>query len=181
MQRNDFLYQAFYCEENIWQLCQLDVFRGSYAVVIASQGDTFPMFCQRAAPDPATPLLWDYHVVLLTEAPHRIVDFDTTLPFCSPVENYFQQSFADESQLYAQYIPYFRLIPARTFAEKFCSDRSHMKTANGWQAEPPPWPQIGSGASNLQQLLDPSMTGIGEVLSCGAMLERFGSAGSTRR
>jgi hypothetical protein len=174
MQRSDFLYQPFYCEENIWQLCQQDAFHGSHAIFISARGDTFPMLCQQASFEPAVPLLWDYHVVLLTAAPHRIVDFDTTLPFCSDIGTYFRRSFIDEQQLPPEHIPYFRIVPAAVFAEQFRSDRSHMKTATGWHAEPPPWPQIGAGGSNLLQIIDPDSTVMGEVLRYAQVLARFG-------
>lgn len=46
------------------------------------------------------PLLWDYHVVLLWHAApdaRYILDFDTTLAFCTPIADYFRQAFLDES------------------------------------------------------------------------------------
>ena len=174
LKREDFLYQAYYCEENIWHLCRSEPFKNSSVVFIASTGDAFPMLKQRAMPDSSRPVYWDYHVVLLVNADTSlIIDFDTTLPFVSEINAYFTQSFIDTTKLADNQKPLFRVVPACDFVDLFSSDRSHMKTADGWLAPPPNWPLIENGVSNLSIFIDMKNTGIGEVLDYETMLARF--------
>ena len=174
LRREDYLYQAYYCEENIWHLCQCDIFENSSVVFIASSGDDFPMLKQRAMATSSKPVYWDYHVVLLVDAKTSlIVDFDTSLPFINEIGAYFSLSFLDNTKLADNQKPLFRVVPACDFVELFSSDRRHMKTADGWLAPPPSWPLIENGASNLSDFIDMNNTGIGEVLDYETMLARF--------
>lgn len=171
LKREDFFYQPYYCEENIWQLCQYQQFKNSYVIFIASKGDVFPMLNQRATGHPLKPVFWDYHVVLLAQdEKNQILDFDTYLPFSTEVADYFRNSFMDNALLSADEQPWFRVVPAEEYTAMFASDRSHMKTASGWQAPPPSWPPIGNGAHNLSSFTDMNNSAIGEVLSFDAML-----------
>lgn len=171
-QREHYLYQAYYCEENIWQLCQRPEFIHSEAVVIAALGDCFPILQQRAATAPYLPVLWDYHVVLLwhTGDGDYIIDFDTILPFCTPLADYVQQSFFDERRLHANLRPWFRVIPAQQYATRLQSDRRHMKSAAGWLAEPPAWSPISDNASNLQQFINMKDHNYGQIMSATQLL-----------
>ena len=172
--RENFAYQAAYCEENIWHLCQQNHFQNSYVVFIFSKGDAFPMLNQRAAGDPKLPIFWDYHVVLLvTSENNQIIDFDTTLPFKTNIESYFSKSFVNESLLSDQEIPLFRLVPSDEFAVLFSSDRSHMKTATGWLSPPPSWSIIGKTETNLARFIQAKENQFGELLTYDAMLKRF--------
>mgnify|MGYP000214469078 FL=1 len=172
--REDFSYQAAYCEENIWHLCQQTSLQNSYVVFILSQGDAFPMLNQRASQDPSLPIFWDYHVVLLVIADtSQIYDFDTMLPFNTDIETYFSHSFVAENLLAAHEIPRFRLVPSGEYVELFSSDRSHMKTPNGWLAPPPSWPLIGRSATNLSDYIQSTDNSFGELLTYQAVLERF--------
>ena len=172
--REDFAYQAAYCEENIWHLCQQNHFQNSYVVFIFSKGDAFPMLNQGASGASGTPIFWDYHVVLLvmTENNH-IVDFDTTLEFMTDIGSYFSQSFVNESFLSDQEIPLFRLVPSDEFVRLFSSDRRHMKTATGWLAPPPNWSTIGDVGTNLAAFIQADDNQFGELLTYDAMLSRF--------
>ena len=172
--REDFTYQAAYCEENIWHLCQQNQFQNSYVVFIFSKGDAFPMLSQRASGHPTLPIFWDYHVVLLvTSENNQILDFDTTLAFNTDIEPYFSASFVDESLLSDKEIPLFRLVPSGEFARAFSSDRSHMKTATGWLSPPPRWPIIGNVGTNLARFIQANDNPLGELLTYDAMLSRF--------
>lgn len=174
LKREDFLYQSYYCEENIWQLCQDEQFKSGHVIFIASKGEVFPMLNQRETAHPLKPVFWDYHVVLLVpDEKNQILDFDTTLTFSSEVETYFSHSFIDNNLLAAGERPWFRVLSIGEYKAKFSSDRSHMKTASGWQAPPPPWPLIGNGAHNLPSFTDMNNSTMGEVLSFDAMLARF--------
>ena len=174
LKREDFPYQPYYCEENIWQLCQHEQFKNSLVVFIASKGDTFPMLNQRAMKDPAIPILWDYHVILIAQADrYQVLDFDTTLPFPVDIKTYLSQSFIDNALLDDALRPWFKIVPAGEYVASFCSDRRHMKTEEGWLAPPPDWPTIGRG-HNLSRYTDMTDTDFGEVLDYNALLTRFG-------
>lgn len=174
LKREDFLYQPYFCEENIWQLCQHEQFKESHVIFIASKGYDFPMLSQRVMTHPLKPIFWDYHVVLLArDEKNQILDFDTTLAFSSDIDIYFSRSFVDNNLLAASERPWFRVVPAVEYTAMFCSDRRHMKTASGWQAPPPSWPPIGKGAHNLSSFTDMNESSIGEVLSFEAMSSRF--------
>jgi hypothetical protein len=172
--REDFAYQAAFCEENIWHLCQQNDLQNSYVVFIFSEGDEFPMLNQRASGHPALPIFWDYHVVLLVMAEsNQIFDFDTRLPFHTDIEAYFADSFIDERFLSNQETPLFRLVPADEFTKSFSSDRRHMQTPTGWHAPPPNWPTIGNMGSNLADFIHTEDNHMGELLNADAMLSRF--------
>ncbi|MDH5388699.1 MAG: protein N-terminal glutamine amidohydrolase [Gammaproteobacteria bacterium] len=174
LKREDFLYQPYYCEENIWHLCQHEQFKNSHVIVIASKGDSFPMLNQRDMENHLTPVLWDYHVILLAEEDTKqILDFDTSLPFNNDIETYFSNSFIDNDLLNADEKPLLRVMPASEYVMSFSSDRRHMKTESGWIAPPPVWPLIGNSVHNLPDFLDMSNNDIGDVLTIDEMLERF--------
>ena len=125
----------------------------------------------------SSPILWDYHVVLLVEAEtNQILDFDTTLPFCTDVQTYFSQSFISDEVLEVEYRPWFRIIPTGEYVELFSSNRSHMKTESGWLAPPPAWPLIGKSVNNLSEFINMNKSGIGAVLSTDELLARFQEA-----
>ena len=172
--REDFTYQAAYCEENIWHLCQQNQFQNSYVVFIFSKGDAFPMLSQRASGHPTLPIFWDYHVVLLvTSENNQILDFDTTLAFNTDIDFYFKESFINQSILSDKETPLFRLVPADEFASSFSSDRSHMKTPSGWLSPPPNWPIIGNKGTNLERFIQAKNNQFGELLTYDALLSRF--------
>ena len=172
--RTDFLYQPYYCEENIWHLCQNKQLKNSHVIFIASRGDSFPMLNQRVMKDPLIPILWDYHVILLVHSEtNQILDFDTTLPFGVDVDTYFRHSFLDSALLGSDEAPLFKVITASKFTATFSSDRSHMKTESGWLAPQPDWPRIANFTSNFSSFIDMTNSDIGEVLTYDEVLARF--------
>lgn len=176
-EREHYRYQPSYCEENIWHLCQQPEFQHSDVIVMASKGRFFPIRCQRKANTPTEPLLWDYHVVLLWHvAPDAryILDFDTTLAFCTPIADYFRQAFLDESLLKPRFVPLFRVMPSKEYAEKLLSDRRHMRDEYGWLVEPPPWPPTSITESNLHKFTDMSDADYGRILTATQVLMHKG-------
>lgn len=171
-ERENYLYQGRYCEENIWQLCKLAEFEHSEVVFIAAHADCFPIRCQRAAEAPNEPLFWDYHVVLLWHALEQdyVLDFDTTLPFCTPLQDYLKASFYPEHLVMAEYRPQFRLVSREIYLKQFLSDRRHMKTKHGWHAPPPAWPLISADQSNLHQFTDMRLRQYGVVKTLSELL-----------
>lgn len=171
-QRENYRYHAYYCEENIWQLCQGAEFINSEVMFMAASAACFPICCQRAADRPDEPLFWDYHVVLVWHAPEQTyaLDFDTTLPFCTPLKTYLQRSFYPEQLVRAEYRPLFRLVPRTVYLKRFASDRRHMQTQYGWQAPPPPWPLIHADQSNLHEFTDMQKRNYGVVKTLRELL-----------
>ena len=184
LKRQNHAYHAAFCEENIWHLCQQPSLQNSYVVFIVSKGEAFPMLNQQASEHPSIPIFWDYHVVLLLMPDEKqsekkqIIDFDTSLEFCTDISTYFKESFLDARLLIEEEVPLFRLVPSKEYVELFSSDRSHMQSPTGWLAPPPKWPLIGNSATNLSGFIEARENAFGELLSYDEMLERFSSLGS---
>jgi protein N-terminal glutamine amidohydrolase len=171
-----FRYQACYCEENIWHLCQEPQFqlRQPSAVFISNDRRATPVWHQQAAPD-GEPVIWDYHVVLLARgAPSwEVWDLDTTLGMPVPAKVYAEQALAVGRlpDLWAQRL---RVVAAERFVATFGSNRSHMRTPEGqWSAPPPPWGLIGAGTNNLLDFVDMDSDAAGEVLSAAQFRDRY--------
>jgi hypothetical protein len=167
------LYQAYYCEENVWQLCRER--QGSpgarTAVFISNALASCPVWNQRAGR--GQPVFWDYHVVLLSHEPFEIWDLDTTLGMPVPALDYLEQSF--DAGVPAPLLPMFRLVDADVFLETFASDRAHMLDEDGRYREPPPsWPPIGKAPSNLMRFVDMEQPFLGEVLTLAELMARVG-------
>lgn len=164
-------YQPFYCEENVWQLCQRDEFRHEdvYAVFISNAARTCALWSQRASGSSTTPVVWDYHVILLDTStqPAQIWDLDTRLGAPLRAERWWQVTFPLGAAVPDALTPRFRLVPAPVYAERFSSNRAHMRdTAGNYQAPPPPWPPIFDPATgtNLHRFIDMTDDFLGDVL-----------------
>jgi len=178
----DHRYQPFYCEENVYHLCREPLFAGRRAevVFISNPGRAVVMWHQRAARRPGSPLFWDYHVVLLADAPWEVWDLDTTLGLPVPAADYLAQSFRDG--LPEEIMPRFRVIEAGLFASTFASDRAHMRRSGGaYKRPPPPLPPIGppGAASNLMAFVDVEQPFAGEVMALAALRARVARAPSS--
>jgi len=181
-----FLYQAYYCEENIWQLCQHpDLLRTETEVIfISSHAAAFPIGHQRLAP-PNDLVYWDYHVICASrrqaEGPWLIYDLDSRLcPDQAPctAQQYLTRSFHGSDDLPDEYRPSFRVISGHTYTQTLVSDRAHMRNEQGdFHQPPPPWPPIGIEAgeesNNLKQFLCENELFVGQVLSLSDLLNRY--------
>src|SRR5262245_30375274 len=87
------LRQPFYCEENVWHLCQEPALasRRRDVVFVANAEGACPMWRQKAGR--GKPIVWDYHVVLLAWDPPEIWDVDCTLGVPLPAITWLQKSF----------------------------------------------------------------------------------------
>ncbi len=142
------LYQAFYCEENVWHLADRMRDRARTVVFISNAERTCALWQQRAAPA-GLPVVWDYHVVL--GAGGLVYDLDSRLGSPIAIDDWIAGTFP--IPLPDALAPRFRVIDGDRFLEVFASDRSHMRSGEGWRALPPPWPPIGQGM-NLMRFVD---------------------------
>ncbi len=187
LDRESCAYQAKYCEENVWQLLARPELpqAQSYGVFITNQMRAVRFWGQRAAVRPESPIIWDYHVVVLVEAADGpvIYDLDSVLSFPCPLDEYLKESFRPDPSETAVFEPWFRVVPAGTYLDELWSDRSHMRTEDGgWQAPPPPWPApLPVGASlPLLDAIDLSRVDVpGEVTSLAGLRRRFPSSKRT--
>jgi protein N-terminal glutamine amidohydrolase len=169
MNRDAYPYAPYYCEENIWHLCQEKDFRAfdRKVVLISNDSRTCALWNQRAQPAQGKPVLWDYHVVMLFMSDGwQVYDLDTLLLTPISIAQYIRFTFGYPISIPEEFLPLFRVIDADEFVDVFSSDRSHMLTADGhWQVEPPPWPAIiRSGKSNLMELIDMQKQSVGTVM-----------------
>ncbi|KAF6250670.1 hypothetical protein COO60DRAFT_759816 [Scenedesmus sp. NREL 46B-D3] len=163
LSRQQCIYTACYCEENVYHLLQhLIHSKGRqavnlFAVFISNSSETVPFWQQQASQQPDGLVVWDYHVVVLEvqQQPQQqqqqqqqhaaaVWDLDTLLPFPCSVQQYAQQALqADKIVLAPQYERCYRVVSAGAFLQRFASDRSHMRRGDGsWMAPPPHHPCI---------------------------------------
>jgi hypothetical protein len=165
--KTEHLYQPFYCEENVWHLCQRPELTGrASALFISNANRTCALWNQRAA-NPGDPVVWDYHVVAVSLAEGLIWDLDTRLPLPVPLRAYLDGTFTKDPRLPDALAPLFRLIDGSEYVASLVSDRSHMLNDEGEYREPPPaWDPIGAErADTLQRFIDMEAETIGEVLT----------------
>ena len=133
LQREHYPYTPLFCEENIWWLARSLLEEGLDAtqmqVLFFSNADMQVVLMNQRAAGEGQLIIWDYHVVLRVNLDDSdwIMDFDTRLPFMTPLETYLQGTFPDQDELPEQYRAWVRSIPAKSYLEYFYSDRSHMK------------------------------------------------------
>ena len=140
-------YCPYYCEENIWYLCQ-DVSISSNTkkvVFISNKNRCVAIRHQRAG----SLVRWDYHVVLFfKDDSWKVADLDSLLPFPCPAEAYLSESFV------AGEAPVFSVVSAERYVRDFTCDRRHMLGRDGtYLQSPPPWNTIGTGF-NLWDFVD---------------------------
>lgn len=184
--REKYKYCAFYCEENIWMLCQEPEFKDKTAIVafISNPQQSCAIWHQKAAPSATEPVIFDYHVILIVrdqdkdneQAHWQVWDLDTTLNFPVKAETYFHETFMVGYKVPKEYQPQFRLINAQDYILKLSSDRSHMKDEDSsYIHEAPKWEasyQADKG-NNLSRFVQMEEEFIGEVLGLDMMIERF--------
>ncbi|MEM1179499.1 MAG: protein N-terminal glutamine amidohydrolase [Acidobacteriota bacterium] len=175
-------YAANYCEENVWQLSRHPQLPSGirYVVFVSNTERTCALWCQRAAPEAGSPVVWDYHVLLLVEGRETwVFDLDSTLGVPVTLERYLAETFPFDGRLEKRLRPTFRLVESGEFRRTFASDRSHMLDSEGqWRHRPPPWPMIQApGASmNLSDFIDMKAPAFGEVIDMQGLRLRFNVA-----
>lgn len=148
--KNEVIYTACYCEENIWKLLEYCIRdKGNieddelYAVFISNRNKTIPVWYQKNCNNIETPVIWDYHVIALHRSKNLkssyVYDLDTLLNFPEIFENYYQKALPVLTNIKKEFQRMYRVIPANYYLENFASDRSHMVNfKTGEYNSPPP-------------------------------------------
>lgn len=170
------LYCPFWCEENIWHLCEHEavVGRERWVLVVSNAIRGIAMWAQRAAAQPGLPIAWDYHVVLLVRdgAKSEIWDLDSALGAPVSATAWLEQSFLELPAAARVLAPVFRVVRAEDYRRQFGSDRSHMLDEQGCLRQPPPsWARIGEGVGNLDRFVDMDDGFMGEVMDLAELRE----------
>ncbi len=137
------------------------------------------MWMQRASREDNLPILWDYHVVLLTQDGDRfqIWDFDSRLGIPIDATDYIAQTVLPNRILKDRWAVYFRIVAATEYLSSFASDRSHMKSKKDgtWLESPPTWDTIQTtdATMNLDSFINMEMDFMGEILNEEDFLRRF--------
>lgn len=166
-------YSSCYCEENAWQLAnRLPDKELATIVFVSNPMQTVAYFQQRAAP-PGQATIWDYHVWIMIRIGdrHYVLDRDSRLCLGLTLRSYLTASFPNISNWSPELVPLFRVVPAATYLQHFCSDRRHMRRGSGWHKPPPPWPAIGQGHT-LPSYTSVSGHGPGRVLTLDCLRQQ---------
>ena len=178
-------YTPFYCEENVWHLSQSAFLkdRPRFVVFISNPDRTCALWSQQSSPDPLSPVVWDYHVILVAASEHdefEVFDLDTNAGFPLGVSTYIDATFPYGNQIPEPFRPRFRIIDHVEHLRTFASDRSHMVAPQGttveWLHTPPPWPlvQASGQTMNLDAFIDMESSFVGEVVPLSEFRRRFG-------
>lgn len=175
-------YQPYYCEENVWHLCQSAAPGvGQRWVVFISNARRQCLLLDQRAGGEHGEVLWDYHVVLFVEpTPGRcaVWDLDSRGGAPQSLSRWLSATFAHVGSTLPIYDPMFRVVAAADFIEYFASDRRHMREGDVWRAPPPPWPLVGEGFT-LWALVSMASDAPGRVVDLAGLKARF--AGGARR
>jgi hypothetical protein len=163
-------YCQFWCEENVWHLCEHEAVRERerWVVIVSNAIRQVAMWAQKAATRPGWPLAWDYHVALLVRGKTgwEIWDLDSALGHPVAATTWLEQSFRELPPAARALAPMFRLVAAQDYRREFSSDRSHMlDSRGGYQQAVPNWPRIGQGTNNLRRFVDIDDRFLGEVMN----------------
>jgi hypothetical protein len=167
-------YASYFCEENIWRLCNHFPALGGNAVFISNVHRQCPMWYQSSAAEGA-PVIWDYHVIFMFMSADtwRVVDHDTRLPNPINLDHYLSSSFP--SRIAPDYEPVFRVVDSSLFLNRFSSSRSHMRNQSGNFTQPlPSWSPIYNGIDdNLDDFVDMKNLRFGTVYSKGQFIHIY--------
>lgn len=187
--KNQFHYSPYYCEENVWQLCREPQIKGrsAFVVFVSNSEKSCAVWRQRAAYSTDAPMIWDYHVILLTkEQKHGwlVWDLDSTLDFPVKAETWLQLSFAMDRSIPEAYPPLFRLLTSQEYLRHLSTDRSHMRDNSGnWLAPPPEWepPFQPEPGMNLFRFVQMEEEFVGKVLDLPAIWQKLSGTRPNQR
>jgi hypothetical protein len=177
--KENLLYTPYYCEENIWHLCNNPVFANfeRIVVIISNEQKKCAFYSQKlSTQNNFIPVIWDYHVILLIKQESWLVyDFDTILSFPTEIGEYIDKTFNNKYN--KMYLPKFRLISANHYIKKFSSDRSHMEQNGKWIHKPPFWQPIINKESTFYNFINFNNDFIGSIINFENFLYKFTSHG----
>lgn len=170
-------YWPFYCEENIWHLCDHPELapRDPWVLFISNPHRSVALWNQRSAPGSEEPVIWDYHVILLCKnsSGWEAWDLDSRLPAPFSAELYLARTFPGLASWNRAFEPRFRLLRATEYRATLATDRRHMLDPTGKPSQtPPPWPIIGRG-HNLMQFVSTTEPFHGEVFDLDGLRHRL--------
>lgn len=190
MEKDKCTYTQFYCEENVWHLCNHvrhaspQLLNDCYVIFISNSSRMVPLWCQKAGKSADEVVIWDYHVIFIHKSCGSCVvyDLDSTLAFPCTLKEYVKRTLQSEENLKPQYRRMFRVMSGQYFIDNFASDRSHMKADNDtWLRPPPSYPCIktADATNNINEFISMDPTNLhGEVLDmknlCNMFLETDG-------
>ena len=173
-------YWPFYCEENVWRLCNRIENRAldAWAIIVTGKAGPVAYLKQRFAHVEEPLILWDYHVFLLfreANSAWQVLDRDSQLQQPCSATTYFGASFPDRKFVAPATRPIFRRIEAKMYQKTLSTDRRHMRDAHGeYRNTPPPWPPIGQG-HNLNRMIDMEDAFVGEILELPELESKLAS------
>ena len=94
--RHNYLYTAFFCEENIWHFLNTQQLNESqeYSAVFITNAHRQVALARQSMGDENGVVVWDYHVIAISHSPTPMVwDFDTRLPFPCPAHKWLGGTF----------------------------------------------------------------------------------------
>ncbi len=186
------LHHPFYCEENVWHLCQTFPVESTHRLVVfVSNPNRTVLFCNQRAGDERGLVVWDYHVLLLVRQDGwQVWDLDARWGYPQRLPAYLAHAFpylrspagnegrleeAEAWSVPAEFAPVFRVVAAEQYVVDFASDRRHMRDdAGGWTKPPPPWACVGDGHT-LDAFIADGGDEHGEVLDFDGFVERYAS------
>lgn len=172
MKHSPILYQAYYCEENIWQLAKKYTEKNNYksfVLFFSNPQKKVELWYQQSSGNILLPVTWDYHVVFLAQEESKVwkvYDLDTFLNFPVEASSYFNKTFPRTEEDYTKLdiVPQVRVIKVKEYLTNFSSDRSHMKDQNGdFLAQPPTWDIIFKKENLLPSIIDFEQEILGKV------------------
>jgi hypothetical protein len=124
------------------------------------------MHAQRPQYPSKEAVIWDYHVVLWAQTPMSDLVWDDSYlgEYPDDGEKWFRDNFPKPDPLIRV-----RVVPATDFVEHFRSDRRYMRDPD----QQPPWPLISPGEYNLNEYLNPTDPGPGDLLTLAEFQARF--------
>lgn len=158
---DSYFYCQYFCEENILLLYEhllaqnAEDLKDALVLFASNPQRSCAIFAQKLGSPPRHMVCWDYHVILYQAHPTaRIWDFDSRLGLCTPLGEYFAQSFAPGQGLNPRHHAFFRAISAPYYAANFSSERKLVDPANPRKVRFPEWPKFCRGALTLERCID---------------------------
>lgn len=104
-------YASCFCEENIYQLAvrlletSLITEAQLFAIFISNSSKQVPVWEQKSSDERHEPVVWDYHVILLSRSGQEklIYDLDSYLPFPCHAMHYCERSFRPDLRILPQF------------------------------------------------------------------------------